>query len=159
VRFWLQQTPAYGRQAVLLDDARKPADLPGAAALAALKAEGIQVWAPPLFALLALNDEGRIVPSRTALEARAAGLQLITWTLERSGPLAAGQPGFYYQGLARAVAREGDVLQVIDVLVRDVGVIGIFSDWPATVAFYANCERRPAPQPRQTTPGGRVRGE
>jgi glycerophosphoryl diester phosphodiesterase len=28
---------------------------------------------------------------------------------------------------------------VIDVLARDVGVLGIFSDWPAAVTFYANC--------------------
>jgi len=28
---------------------------------------------------------------------------------------------------------------VIDVLAREVGVIGIFSDWPATTTFYANC--------------------
>jgi glycerophosphoryl diester phosphodiesterase len=34
------------------------------------------------------------------------------------------------------------VLRVIDVLAKDVGVIGIFSDWPATVSFYANCMGR-----------------
>jgi glycerophosphoryl diester phosphodiesterase len=28
---------------------------------------------------------------------------------------------------------------VIDVLAQDVGVIGIFSDWPATTTYYANC--------------------
>ena len=27
----------------------------------------------------------------------------------------------------------------IDVLARDVGIIGLFSDWPATTTFYANC--------------------
>jgi len=145
LRDWLRQTPAYGRQAVLLDGARTPADLPGAEALAAIKADGINVWAPPLFALLALDADGQIVPSKAALQARAAGLQLITWTLERSGLLAGGEPGFYYQTLGNALRREGDVMQVIDVLVRDVGVIGIFSDWPATVAFYANC-RHPQPE-------------
>lgn len=29
--------------------------------------------------------------------------------------------------------------QVIDVLAQDVGVTGIFSDWPATVSYYASC--------------------
>jgi glycerophosphoryl diester phosphodiesterase len=24
-------------------------------------------------------------------------------------------------------------------LARDVGIVGIFSDWPATVSYYANC--------------------
>ena len=31
------------------------------------------------------------------------------------------------------------MLVVLDVLARDVGIIGIFSDWPATVTYYANC--------------------
>jgi glycerophosphoryl diester phosphodiesterase len=28
---------------------------------------------------------------------------------------------------------------VLDVLARHVGILGIFSDWPATVTYYANC--------------------
>jgi glycerophosphoryl diester phosphodiesterase len=28
---------------------------------------------------------------------------------------------------------------VLDVLAKEVGIIGIFSDWPATTTFYANC--------------------
>jgi glycerophosphoryl diester phosphodiesterase len=28
---------------------------------------------------------------------------------------------------------------VIDVLAQEVGVIGIFSDWPATTTYYASC--------------------
>ena len=139
VLYWVRRAPAFGRQAVLLDDAKSPADLPGAAELARYKADGIQVWAPPLFALLRLDDSGRIVPSEAARQAKAAGLALITWTLERSGVLAGGANGFYYQTIDGAIRREGDVMNVIDVLVRDVGVIGIFSDWPATVSFYANC--------------------
>lgn len=58
--------------------------------------------------------------------------------MERSGPLAEGGD-WYFQGLDAAVDNDGDVMKVIDVLVRDVGVIGIFSDWPATVSYYANC--------------------
>lgn len=38
-----------------------------------------------------------------------------------------------------AINNDGDMLTVIDVLAREVGVIGIFSDWPATTTFYANC--------------------
>jgi glycerophosphoryl diester phosphodiesterase len=37
------------------------------------------------------------------------------------------------------VKREGDVMEALDVLAKDVGIIGIFSDWPATVTYYANC--------------------
>jgi len=27
----------------------------------------------------------------------------------------------------------------LDVLAKKVGIIGMFSDWPATVTYYANC--------------------
>ncbi|MCU0969606.1 MAG: glycerophosphodiester phosphodiesterase, partial [Rubrivivax sp.] len=134
VEYWVQRTPAYGRQAVYLDDANTPADLPGAAELASYKAQGINIWAPPTFALLAVDANGKIVPSQAALDAKAAGLDLITWTLERSGILADGGNGFYYQTIDSAIEREGDVMTVIDVLARDVGVLGIFTDWPATVS-------------------------
>ena len=79
--------------------------------------------------------------SRRSTRARrkAAGLDIIAWTLERSGNLASGSPGFYYRPIRAAIAREGDVMQVIDVLARDVGVRGIFSDWAAPVSFYAGC--------------------
>jgi len=53
--------------------------------------------------------------------------------------LADGKNGFYYQGFDEAIAREGDVMQVLDVFARDVGIMGIFSDWPATVTYYASC--------------------
>jgi len=33
---------------------------------------------------------------------------------------------------------------VLNVLAKDVGVIGIFSDWPATVSYYASCNNMPA---------------
>ena len=32
-----------------------------------------------------------------------------------------------------------DHLTVLDVLARDVGIVGMLFDWPATVTFYANC--------------------
>jgi glycerophosphoryl diester phosphodiesterase len=47
--------------------------------------------------------------------------------------------GWYYQSIKKAIRRDSDVLTVIDVLAREVGVIGIFSDWPATTTFYAHC--------------------
>ena len=31
------------------------------------------------------------------------------------------------------------MMNVLDVLAMDVGIIGIFSDWPATTTYYANC--------------------
>lgn len=138
VRYWIRAAPEFGRQAVYLDDAGNVDDLPDAAALEAYKAEGINIVAPPVFALLEADGD-RITPSGYAHAARAAGLELIAWTLERSGPLADGDNGFYYQTFDSAISREGDLMRVIDALARDVGVIGIFSDWAAPVSFYAGC--------------------
>ena len=140
--YWIQHEPAFGKQAVYLDDANTVADLPGIADLVALKKMGINIWAPPIFALLAPDATNRIVPSQAALNAAAAGLDIVTWTLERSGILADGDNGFYYQTVAGAVTREGDVMTVLEVLANDVGVLGVFSDWPATVTYYANCMGR-----------------
>lgn len=138
VLYWVAKEPDFSRQAVYLDDADKAADLPDLATLKDYKAKGINIWAPPTFALLAAEN-GRIVPSQTARDAKAAGLGLITWTLERSGVLADGNNGWYYQTFDSAVQREGDMLQALHVLAQDVGVMGVFSDWPATTTFYANC--------------------
>ena len=79
------------------------------------------------------------MPSQYAKNAKAAGLDIITWTLERSGILADGNNGFYYQTFDPAIKRDGDMMKVLDVLAKDVGILGIFSDWAATVTYYANC--------------------
>jgi glycerophosphoryl diester phosphodiesterase len=139
VRYWIAHEPAFGKQAVYLDDANTPADLPGAAELQGYKDEGINVVAPPMYALLDVDSSGRIVPSAYAQNAKAAELAIITWTLERSGILADGNNGYYYQTVDSAITREGDMMAVLDVLAQDVGILGIFSDWPATVTYYANC--------------------
>jgi len=31
------------------------------------------------------------------------------------------------------------MFELLDVLAMDVGVEGVFSDWPATTSYYANC--------------------
>ncbi len=143
IRHWLRQEPAFARQAVALIGVTKPADLPAAqAALAGLRAEGVQIVAPPLWAMLTLDAQGRIVPSAYARTARRVGLKLIGWSLERSGTLSDGG-GFFYQGLAPAITGPGDTLRVVDVLAQDVGVIGLFSDWPGTVSAYASCVGKP----------------
>ena len=139
VLYWVRNEPAFGKQAVYLDDAGTVADLPGLAELNSYKSQGINIVAPPIFALLATDGSGNIVPSRYAMDAKAAGLDIITWTLERSGILADGGNGFYYQTFDAAITREGDMMRVLDVLAKKVGILGIFTDWPATVTFYANC--------------------
>ena len=138
VLFWVKEMPRFGRQAVLLDQAQPTVGNSSLAYMKGLKARGVNIVAPALWKLLALDGQGGIVPSAYAENARLAGLGLIAWTVERSGPLADGG-GWYFQTITDAINRDGDVLRVIDVLAQDVGVIGIFSDWPATTTFYANC--------------------
>ena len=138
VLYWIKNEPAFGRQAVFLDSANTVAELPNLQTLNSYKADGIQIVAPPIYALLDIKD-GKIVASQYARNAKAAGLGIITWSLERSGVLAYGKPGWYYQTVSPLIAREGDMIQVLDVLAKEVGILGIFSDWPATVTYYANC--------------------
>lgn len=162
VRYWIENEPAFGRQAVYLDDRYDgpdridpvngdPADF--SPTMEEIAAQGVRIIAPPMWFLLRVTDDGRIVPSSYAHAARAAGLDIIAWTFERSdlrngsrtGVDAEGKPmaTFYYQfdvnPAAQAVTRDSDAYKALDVLAREVGILGIFSDWPATVTYYANC--------------------
>jgi glycerophosphoryl diester phosphodiesterase len=144
VLYWIENEPAFGAQAVYLMDEYNiegyspmdPATWPHS--MAELKEMGVNYIAPPTWMLVTL-EEGEIVPSTLAEEARAAGLEIITWTIERSGPLANGG-GWYYQSIADITDSDGVMYEYIDALAQDVGVVGIFSDWPATVTYYANCK-------------------
>jgi glycerophosphoryl diester phosphodiesterase len=49
VLYWIKAAPAFGRQAVYLDDANTVADLPSFADLASYKKDGINVVGSPLF--------------------------------------------------------------------------------------------------------------
>jgi glycerophosphoryl diester phosphodiesterase len=140
VTYWLAHEPEFGKRAVFLDE-RVDAEGGYEAAVASLPdiaALGVRTIAPPTWALVQLDAQQRIVPSSYAHAAKAAGLDLLTWTLERSGPLASGG-GYYYQSVSSVIQRDGDTLVLLDVLAREVGVRGVFSDWPATVTYYANC--------------------
>lgn len=141
VLYWIENEPRFGKQAVYLDDR---VDAPGGyevatAGMAELAAQGVRIVAPPMWALVTIGLDGMIVPSEYARNAKSAGLQLITWTLERSGFLASGG-GYYYQSVSEAIDDDGDMLILLDVLAKQVGIRGIFSDWPATVTYYASCK-------------------
>ena len=149
VLYWINHEPAFGRQAVYLDDryndegfdpARPDRLSPTMAQLANL---GVRYIAPPMWVLVTAQD-GKIVPSSYTRAAQKAGLNIITWTLERSGPLSFGG-GWYYQTISDIAKRQGDgaAFALLHVLAQDVGVKGVFSDWPATVTYYANCMNLP----------------
>lgn len=145
VLYWIEHEPEFGRQAVFLDGRYEDPSFrhddpatwrPSMEELAGLE---VKILAPPLWMLLALEAGGAIVPSIYAERAKAAGLELITWTLERSDLRRGGAGEWYYQTFGEAVQTQGDMYYALDVLAREVGIRGIFSDWPATVTFYANC--------------------
>ncbi len=147
VLYWIGQEPEFGKQAVFLDgryrsgiNANNPATFKPS--MAELNAMGVNYIAPPMWMLVTLEN-GEIVPSAYSKSAKEAGLKIITWTLERSGPLSTGG-GWYYQSVTDAIGGDGMMFELVDVLAQDVGVEGIFSDWPATVTYYANCVGTPA---------------
>ena len=150
VLYWIGNEPAFGKQAVYLDDEvyknhpQKNLDVDGGykhqiARMPALKKQGVNFMAPPMFTLIELNGKQQIVPSAYAKAAKANDIDLITWTLERSGLLKNGG-GWYYQTSNAVMKNEGDMLEVLDVLAQDVGIKGMFSDWPSTTSYYANCK-------------------
>jgi glycerophosphoryl diester phosphodiesterase len=142
IYYWINNEPRFGRQAVALSTVNVAADVPAAiAALPEMRAKGVQIVAPPTWALVTLDAQGNIIASDYAKAARQQGFDIITWTLERSGPLTDGG-GYYFQSIAGTVKGPGDYYRLLDVLAREVGIIGIFSDWPATVTYYANCMGR-----------------
>lgn len=144
VLYWLDKEPRFGKQAVYLDgryddpnfDFKKPSTW--SPNMEELFKQGVQIIAPPMWMLLDIDVNGKIAPSIYAVRAKEAGLDIITWTLERSGLLKSGG-GWYYQSVKTNINNDGDMLEVLDVLAKDVGILGIFSDWPATTTYYANC--------------------
>jgi glycerophosphoryl diester phosphodiesterase len=140
IKYLVAHEPAFAKQAVFLDS--RPDTAAGLklalAGMDQLVADGVRIVAPNTAALVKLDANNKIVPSDYALAAKQAGLKIITWSLDRSGPLAKGGDG-YYATIKPAINNDGDEYTLIDVLARQVGVIGMFSDWPAVVTYYANC--------------------
>jgi glycerophosphoryl diester phosphodiesterase len=141
--YWIKAEPAFGKQAVYLDER---VDTPegydeAVASLPELKQKGVKIMAPSIPALLTVDGAGKIVPSTYATTCKTLGLDMITWSLERSGLIAdvAANKDYYYTSFASAVNNDGDIYTVVDVLARQVGIIGLFADWPSTVTYYANC--------------------
>lgn len=147
--YWIKNEPLFGANAVyLLDDSNETAtskvfdkNVPSTwkHSLADIKARGINTIAPASWILVTTDGNGKLMPSVYATQAKLNGLNILAWSLERSGPLIDGG-GWYYNGLDDAINNDGDMMNYIDVLAQDVGVRGIFSDWPATVSYYANCK-------------------
>jgi glycerophosphoryl diester phosphodiesterase len=146
ILYWIKNDPAFGKQAVYLDsiDPTTTPPIPRLTfnELKQLKQQGVRIIAPPMWALLAVNDANEVIPSEYALDIKKAGLDIITWTFERADlRQGASKAGWYYlfdpQG--KAIKKDSDMYKALDVLAQKVKILGIFSDWPATVTYYANC--------------------
>lgn len=136
VKYWINNNPDFANQSVYLDGRDSEAGFDPSnpdtwqPSMEELVTDGVKILAPPIWMMLSINNNNDIVPSQYAINAKAAGLELIAWSLERSGPLNEGG-GYYYQSIADVIDNDGDMMTVVDVLAQDVGVMAIFSDWPA----------------------------
>ncbi|MFO1103101.1 MAG: glycerophosphodiester phosphodiesterase family protein [Methylocystis sp.] len=155
ILYWIAKTP-YGGQATFLIDYDAAADnillfnrtgqqlltrAEQMAFLAELKRAGVRILAPAMPALLAVDGD-RVVASRFAKDIKSLGFEIITWTFERADlRQGASKAGFYYDfdPAGAAIKKDSDMYKALDALAREVKIIGIFSDWPATVTYYANC--------------------
>jgi glycerophosphoryl diester phosphodiesterase len=155
VLYWIRNTPI-GRQAVFLidyDDVKNNIllfDTTGKQLesrdeqlkfFQELRRARVNIVAPAMPALLTVRGD-RVVPSQLARDLKAMGFDIITWTFERSDVRrGASKAGFYYDfdPTGAAVRKDSDIYKVLDVLAQEVRVRGVFSDWPATVSYYASC--------------------
>ena len=137
VYYWMQNTE-YGDQAVALDITANVYNTEKEALeyLKPLLDNGVKIYAPAIFKLLTLDDNKNIVPSAIAMAAKNSGMDIIVWTLERAGPLNEGGGGWYFQTIPEVVKSDGIMYEIVDILAKDVGVMAIFSDWPATGACH-----------------------
>ncbi len=145
VLYWIKAEPRFGKQAVYLDDIDLTANpqVPGLtkAELKQLRQQGVQIIAPPIPALLTVEN-GKLVPSQYAKDIKSFGFDIITWSFERADlRKGAKGAGFYaaYDPNGEVVKKDSDMYKALDVLAKQVGVIGVFSDWPGTVSYYASC--------------------
>jgi glycerophosphoryl diester phosphodiesterase len=139
VLYWINNHPQFAAQAVYLDPrGRQPDFRASLADMRRLKAQGINIIAPPIPMLLRLDAAGELQASDYALYARQAGLQIITWTFEAGN--AADPDNWLYANLNGFIDHESKMLFVLEALDKKVGIQGIFSDWPGTVTYYANCQ-------------------
>jgi hypothetical protein len=75
------------------------------------------------------------------LNASASGFDLISWSFERVDLRrgAAGVEAYYdFDPTGAAIKKDSDMYKALDVLAKDVKLIGLFSDWPATVGYLAS---------------------
>eukprot|EP01134_Creolimax_fragrantissima_P006437 CFRG6437T1 len=122
---------------------------------------GVEMFSPSIPVLLAANNN-KLVESQASKDLKATFAKanhtvfMGAWSLERSGCPSSngsnknnadssdgmlGACGYYYNSvLNKAVhGQHEDILLALDVLFKQVGIISLFADFPASVSAYANC--------------------
>ncbi|EGP90410.1 unnamed protein product [Zymoseptoria tritici ST99CH_3D1] len=142
---WIDTEPEFARQAVYLDERadKTPEGYQEAvASLPGLAARGVKIIAPSIYQLItADNCTDTIVPSSYAIAAQKAGLEIITWSFERSGPFSIEDGGYYYSSVKNLIATRvlKNEFTVLDVIAQQVKATKVFSDWVGTASYYGNC--------------------
>jgi glycerophosphoryl diester phosphodiesterase len=144
ILYWIKNEPAFAKNAVYLDPIDPANGVPrmSVARLAELKKAGVEIIAPSFNYLLDVDADGNVVPSQYAKDIKAAGFRIITWSFERVDLTkgAAGKGSYYsFDPTGKAIKKDSDMYKALDVLAKQVKVEGVFSDWPGTVTYYANC--------------------
>lgn len=145
IGYWVAETD-YGGQAVVLDfdDTRYGEGANHASFLDTVESLGAKYVAPPMYKLVAPDTENKkIMASDFAKLIIERGLHIIAWTINRTGgPLEkSGSTDYYWQSIQGKGLNltAGSRFELLDVLYKEVGIKGIFDDWPAVTTFYANC--------------------
>lgn len=149
--YWLKYDHTWGKQAIYLIEADTAADVAAFTAnVTTYKSMGINIIGPAIPDLITIGgpNNNSVVPSNFANVAKAAGLDMIAWTFERSGPLATvkARGEYYFSTVADIMHTDGQYYEVLDVLVQQIGIKGMFTDWASTVTYYANCFGLQGPQ-------------
>lgn len=144
ILFWLKNDHDFGKQAIYLVEFDTPEDIAAATKnLSIAKAAGVNIIGPsiPMLVTVGGPENKTIVPSDYARAVKQNGLDIIAWTYERSGPLATvkSREEYYFGSIANITHYDGQYYDLLDVLANQIGIKGLFSDWSASLTYFANC--------------------
>jgi glycerophosphoryl diester phosphodiesterase len=112
IEYWNNVYPAFSAQTVYLMTNRQYS-------LESLQAKGVNIIAP-IYTLLIEEHNGQLKLTDYAKRIQQSGFEVMSWTVDRR-------------------QSNHNELEVLDILHRQLNVSGVFSDWPVTTSFYANC--------------------
>ena len=144
VLYWIGNEPAFGKQAVYLDDrvdgGRPGYDAAGGRACPSWPAKGVQHrGAADVGAGHAGRRRARSCPRRTPTAAKGAGPRHHHLDPRALGPAARPAAATTTSRSPPPSTTTATCSRCSTCWRKQVKIRGIFSDWPATVTYYANC--------------------